>query len=416
MRIFLSLFFLILLAFGADGSIEVVKKVDILPGISVEDGSISYDDSLRKSFFKSLVSDINVLSFFNVDPHAHTTHYDDNSVVIENKDKEYVLKYKIFEENDKTFNVSMKILHKSIVVKTKNYKIKNKNLYVFVAHAMAYDLNEYMGGEPVEWMKRKVLISRLVSSGQSEIVVCDYTLTFSQRIVKGGINLFPKWANSEQTKFYYTSLSGRKPLLKEVEIATGKTSDILSSDGMMICSDVSLDGKKLLVTMAPEGQPDIYLYDVVTKKSTRLTTFQGIDVNAQFMNNNRVAFISNRLGYPNLFSLTIGNNAVQQLVFTGKSNSSCSAFNDNVVYKARESSDVFGANTFNLHLISTQNGSVRRLTATGINEFPRFSREGDAILYVQESSGQSSIGVIRLKFSRNFLFPLIYGKIQSIDW
>lgn len=416
MRIFFSLFFLIAFAFGSDGSIEVVKKVDILPTMAVEDGSVSYDDSLRKSFFKSLVSDINVLSFFNVDPHMYTTNYDDSNVVLENKDKEYVVRYKIFEDSDNTFNVSMKILHKSALVKTKSYKIKNKNLYVFVAHAMAYDLNEYMGGEPVEWMKRKVLISRLVSSGQSEIVICDYTLIFSQRIVKGGINLFPKWANREQTKFYYTSLSGRKPLLKEVEIANGKSSDILSSDGMMICSDVSSDGKKLLVTMAPEGQPDIYLYDVTTKKSTRLTTFQGIDVNAQFMSNNRVAFISNRLGYPNLFSLTIGSNAVQQLVFTGKSNSSCSAFNDNVVYKARESSDVFRANTFNLHLISTQNGSVRRLTATGVNEFPRFSREGDAILYVQESSQQSSIGVIRLKFGKNFLFPLIYGKIQSIDW
>ena len=416
MRILLNLFFFIALAFGADGSIEVVKKVDTLPSLAIEDGTTVYDDSLKKSFFKTLVSDVNVLSFFNVDHHPYSTQFDNTSVVLENKDKEYVIRYKIFEDSDKTFNVSMKILQKSVLVKTKNYKIKNKNLYVFVAHAMAYDLNEYMGGEPVEWMKRKVLISRLVSSGQSEIVVCDYTLTFSQRIVKGGINLFPRWANNEQTKFYYTSLNGRRPLLKEVEIATGKTSDILSSDGMMICLDVSADGKKLLVTMAPEGQPDIYLYDVAVKKSTRLTTFQGIDVNGQFMSNNRVAFISNRLGYPNLFSLTIGSNAVQQLVFSGKSNSSCSAFNDNVVYKARESSDVFEANTFNLHLISTQNGSVRRLTANGVNEFPRFSREGDAVLYVQESSQQSSIGVIRLKFNKNFLFPLIYGKIQSIDW
>lgn len=416
MRIFLNLFVFIAIAFGADGSIEVVKKVDILPSIGVEDATMDADALLKKSFFKTLVGDINVLSLFNVDERTYHTPYDNANVVLENREKEYVVRYIISEERDKTFHIAMKIFHKSTLVSTKNYKIKNKKLYVFVAHAMAYDLNQYMGGAPVEWMKRKVLLSRLVSSGQSEIVVCDYTLTFSQRIVKGGINLFPRWANAEQTKFYYTSLNGRKPLLKEVVLATGKTADILSSDGMMICSDVSVDGKKLLVTMAPEGQPDIYLYDVNTKKSTRLTTFEGIDVNGQFMSNNRVAFISNRLGYPNLFLLTIGGNAVQQLVFSGRSNSTCSAFNDSIVYKARESADTFGANSFNLHLISVQNGSVRRLTATSVNEFPRFSREGDAILYVQEGAQQSSVGVIRLGYSKNFLFPLAYGKIQSIDW
>jgi TolB protein len=408
--------FFFTIAFGADATIEVVKKVDLLPSIGVEDSSVSYDDTLRRSFFKTLIGDLNVLSLFNVDRQQYKISYENGDVVAENRDKDYVIRYNVSEGSDKTFDVSMKILKNSVVVVTKTYKIKNKNLYVFVAHAMAYDVNEYMGAAPVEWMKRKVLLARFVSPGQSEILVCDYTLAFSQRIVKGGINVFPKWANRDQSAFYYTYLSGRKPVLKKVDIKIGKASSILSSDGMMVCSDVSADGKKLLVTMAPEGQPDIYLYDVDSKKSVRLTTYEGIDVGGQFMSDNKVAFISNRLGYPNVFALTIGSNSVQQLVFEGKSNSSCSAYSGYVVYKARESSDTFGNNTFNLHLISTENTTVRRLTATGVNEFPRFSSDGDAILYVKEHKQESSIGVIRLKYNKNYLFPLSYGKIQSIDW
>ncbi len=416
MRIFLSLLFFFTLSFGADASIEVVKKVDVSPGVGVEDSSTAYDESLRNSFFKTLVSDLNVLSLFNVDRQHYTTNYENSDVVVENRDKDYVIRYKVSEEADTSFNVTMKIMKKSVVVATKNYKLKNKNLYVFVAHAMAFDVNEYMGAAPVNWIKSKVLIARLVSPGQSEILICDYTLTFSQRIVKGGINVFPKWANKDQSAFYYTYLSGRKPVLKLVDIKTGKASSVLSSDGMIVCSDVSPDGKKLLVTMAPEGQPDIYLYNADSKKSTRLTTYQGIDVGGQFLSDNRVAFISNRLGYPNIFGLTIGSNAVEQLVFEGKSNSSCSAHNGYVVYKARESSETFGDNTFNLHLISTGSSAVRRLTATGVNEFPRFSGDGDSILYVKEYKQQSSIGIIRLKYNKNYLFPLKYGKIQSIDW
>lgn len=416
MRILLNLLFFITLSFGADATIEVVKKVDILPTIGIEDSSVSYDDTFKKRFFKMLVSDLNVLSLFNVDRHNYVVRFDASDVAVENKDKNYVVRYMLHEDDDHALHVDMKILKNSSVLMSKNYKINNKDLYVFVSHAMAYDLNKFMGAEPVEWMKRKVILSRLVSPGQSEIMICDYTLAFSQRIVSGGLNVFPKWANREQTSFYYTSLSGKKPTLKKVDIKTAKVANILSSDGMIVCSDVSPDGKKLLVTMAPSGQPDIYMYDADKKTTSRLTTYNGIDVNGQFMKDNKIVFISNRLGYPNVFSKVIGQQAVEQLVYYGKSNSSCSAHNEYVVYKSRESSDSFSDNTFNLHLISTETDFIRRLTATGVNEFPRFSQDGDAILFIKNYMQQSSIGIIRLKYNKNYLFPLSYGKIQSIDW
>lgn len=416
MRILLSLLFFITLSFGADATIEVVKKVDTLPTIGVEDSSISYDDVFKKRFFKALVSDLNVLSLFNVDRHNYITHYNDTDVVVENKDKDYVLRYRLHEDDNQALNVDMKILKNSTELMSKSYRIKNKKLYVFVSHAMAYDVNKFMGAEPVEWMKKKILLARLISPAQSEILICDYTLAFSQRIVSGGLNVFPKWANKEQTSFYYTSLSGKKPTLKRVDIKTAKVTNILSSDGMIVCSDVSMDSRRLLVTMAPSGQPDIYMYNVDSKKTTRLTTYSGIDVNGQFMKDNKIAFVSNRLGYPNVFSKVIGEKGVEQLVYYGKSNSSCSAHNEYVVYKSRESSDNFSDNTFNLHLISTETDFIRRLTATGMNEFPRFSQDGDAILFIKNYMEQSSLGIIRLKYNKNYLFPLSYGKIQSIDW
>jgi TolB protein len=59
---------------------------------------------------------------------------------------------------------------------------------------------------------------------------------------------------------------------------------------------------------------------------------------------------------------------------------------------------------------------IRRLTATGINEFPRFSKDGDAILFIKNYKNQSSIGIIRLNHNKNYLFPLKYGRVQSMDW
>jgi len=405
--------------FAADATIEVIKKVDKLPSISVEDASINYQETLSKKFFKVLVSDLNVLSIFNVYENYTLNDFDADDVTSENVKRDYVLRYRLRQDDDGNLNCDYKLISAvdSKVLREKNFRIRKENLYVFLIHNLATDINDFVGGEPVGWMKSYVLISRLTGANESEIVISDYTLTYQHVIVKGGLNVFPHWADKEQTSFYYTVLDTLKPTLYKMNRRTGKSEKILESDGMMVCSDVSKDGKKVLVTMAPEGQPDVYLYDVKTKQTQQLTDYSGIDVGAQFLENDtEVAFVSNRLGYPNVFSKRIGSRGVQQMVYYGKSNVALAAHKNYIVYKSRESSNEFSHNTFNLHLISTRSDFIRRLTATGINEFPRFSGNGDSIIFIKNYKAESSVGIIRLKQNKSFLFPLKIGKIQSIDW
>ena len=416
MKILLTLIFVISLSFANDATIEVIKKVESLPSLAVEESPSSYDDTFKLRFFKSLVADLNVISIFNVDRHYRKSDYDAQDVVVENKDMKYVLKYTIFEDDSGYFNVKMKLLKDSVEVMNKNYKIKKQDFYMFISHAMAYDINEFMGEPSVAWMKRKVIFSRVVAPMKSELVISDYTLTYQHTVVSGGFNVFPKWADKAQSQFYYTSLDGVKPVLKKVDIKTGTTTDILKSDGMMICSDVSDDSSKLLLTMAPNGQADIYLYDVHTKKYSRVTKYSGIDVSGQFTDSENIVFVSNRLGYPNIFSKKLATNEVEQVVYVGNSNAACSANKKYIVFKAREGSNAYSKNTFNLWLISLKTDYIRRLTATGVNEFPRFSKDGDAILFIKNYKAQSSIGIIRLNHNKNYLFPLKYGKVQSMDW
>ncbi|MEA3372587.1 MAG: Tol-Pal system protein TolB [Campylobacterota bacterium] len=416
MRFIVGVLISITFLFGADATIEVSKKADSLSSIAVEDASVNYRDGVSKRFFQAMVSDLNVLSLFNVDRKYSTTHFNDEGVNEINANADYVLRYKLEEDDNGAFLAEIKLIRSGSVELSKRYRISKSEKYIFIVHAIAYDINDAMGGAPVDWMKRKVVLSRLVAPGKSEILLTDYTLTYQHVIIRGGLKVFPKWADDAQSSFYFTDLDGRKPTLYKMDTRTGKRERIISSDGMMICSDVRDDGQKLLLTMAPQGQPDIYLMDANTRKYSRVTKYKGIDVNGEFMEENRIAFISNRLGYPNVFSKRIGSSSVEQMVYYGKSNSSCTTHKDYIVYKARESSHAFSRNTFNLHLISTKTDFIRRLTATGVNEFPRFSRDGDAILFIKNYKQQSAIGVIRLEHNKNYLFPLSIGKIQSLDW
>jgi TolB protein len=416
MRTLMTLFIAISFLWGADATIEVTKRVDALPSIAVEDASVDYRGGISKEFFRALVSDLNVLALFNVDNHYTENRFNSSSVHPANEKFEYVLRFRLVRDDNGALLADAKLIKSGSVLMNKRYRISSTKKHIFLSHYIAYDVNDAMGAPAVDWMKRKLILARLVAPGRSEILIADYTLNYQHVMIRGGLNIFPKWADPQQESFYFTDLDHNVPALYKMSTRTGKSVKVASSDGMIVCSDVSRDGRELLVTMAPGGQPDIYHYDTRTKKMTRETRYSGIDVSGQFMEDGRIAFVSNRMGYPNIYAKTLGASGVQQMVHYGKSNSACSAHNEYIVYKARESHHAFSANTFNLHLISTKTDFIRRLTATGVNEFPRFSEDGDAIVFVKHYRNQSAVGIIRLAQNKNYLFPLNIGKIQSLDW
>jgi len=71
---------------------------------------------------------------------------------------------------------------------------------------------------------------------------------------------------------------------------------------------------------------------------------------------------------------------------------------------------------FNLYTTHTDGSSGRPLTSTGVNQFPRFSPDGDTILYIKRSYEGNAIGYLSLKTNQTLLFPLGNRKIQSLDW
>lgn len=188
---------------------------------------------------------------------------------------------------------------------SKEYRSANAESYPFLAHKMAIDINDYIKAPKVDWMERMVILSHYTKPGESEILTSDYTLTYKKQLISGGLNIFPKWANESQTAFYYTKYLD-KPTLFKFDLTNGQNHKILESNGMLVASDVSSDSTKLLLTMAPDEQADIFLYDVPSKQITKLTKYSGIDVSGNFIEDEkRVMFISDRLGYPNVFAIPL---------------------------------------------------------------------------------------------------------------
>ncbi len=421
-KIFIFIFIVMnIQLFAVDATIQIVKKIAKEKKIVVANSSNQLiDPSLNSKILKLIIGDLKVSTHFNVATNYINKEYQSTGIINElvENGTELLLKCKI-EESSGGLKASVKLVNAKLGdrIYEKFYSISKSKRYPFLAHHIAIDLNEYLGMPSISWMKRYVIFSKYTKSGSSNIIVSDYTLSFQRTIVSGGLNIFPKWATKLQDSFYYTSYRDIKPTLYLVNLFSGQKTKIASSSGMMVCSDVSDDGSKLLLTMAPHDQPDLYLYDTLTRDKKRLTSYSGIDVSGNFVDNDSgVVFISERLGYPNIFHKDINGGKVDQMVYHGKNNSSCTTHGKYIVYSSRDRESSFGNSTFNLYLISTQTDLIRKLTTNGKNMFPRFSSDGETLLFIKYMGKRSALGVLRLNANRSFLFPLNVGKIQAIDW
>lgn len=407
--------------FAKDATIEIVKRMDSAPLIVLQDSTHNeLDTTFKNRFFKMLIGDLKVTTHFQVISQYFVSNFDDKSIEgLGDKAPNLILRYKLATSDSGELEAIVKLLSPSSNMPRfeKSYKVSSSQKYPFLSHQIVSDINDHIGAPSVAWMKRFVIIGKNVAPRRSDVMVADYTLTFQKTVVKGGLNLFPKWANESQDSFYYTSYNENEPTLYHVVTSTGKRTKITSSKGMLVVSDVSRDGTKLLLTMAPDDQTDIYMYDIISKKTKRVTFYRGIDVNGGFVDDDKkIVFVSDRLGYPNIFSKSINGRGVEQMVYHGRNNNASSSFGNYIVYSSRDKESEFGPSTFNLYLISTKTDYIRQLTAAGRNLFPRFSNNGESILFIKEYGAQSALGLIRLSENRTFHFPLDVGKIQSLDW
>jgi len=408
-------------AFSIDATMEIVKNKSNLPTISVVAANDSYKHkSIDTKILKLIQKDLQVSSHFNDNPITIETQFVEMPKYKYLKDNgiDLYLVFQVTQDAQKRYIVNIKLydVNTNNIVLNKSYATSTFERYVFLAHKIAIDVNRYLKAPPIDWMDKFVIFSRYLDSKTSEIVIADYTLSYQKVVVKGGLNIFPKWASSEQNAFYYTSYKGLTPALMKQNLYTNRLETILTSDGMIVCSDVSDDGTKLVLTMAPNSQPDIYVYNTITKIKTRITKYSGIDVGGNFVeNDSKIVFVSDRLKYPNIFAKKIGQNGVERMIYHGKNNSQCTTSDDYIVYSSRETDNEFGANVFNLYLISTKSDYVRRLTTNGRNQFPKFSSNGESILFIK-TTDKSYLGIIRVNYNKSFLFPLKTGKLQSIDW
>ncbi len=304
----------------------------------------------------------------------------------------------------------VKYIKNSNTIDIKSYKSNSFAYFPFLVHHAVYDINKFFQMPSAKFLIRKVIYSLLIAPKEANIYLSDYSLSCKKLLISGGLNIFPKWADAKQKIIYFTKMENL-PVLYKFNIYTGKMTKILSTQGMLTVSDVKKG--KILLTLAPHGLPDIYMYK--NHKLIQITKYPGIDVDGKFWGKDSIAFISDRFGHPYVFSKNLKTGIISKVLYQGKNQVGVDTYNDKMVISTRESANAFGNNTFDLFLVNKNNESLKRLTFGGQNMNPNFSVDGNSIMFIKREHFFSKIGIIRLNENKIFYYNL--PKIlQSFDW
>jgi len=205
--------------------------------------------------------------------------------------------------------------------------------------------------------------------------------------------LSPSWSPDQRKIAYVSFKNGRSEVFIKYPFMRVKSIQIPQFDGIASAPNWHPNGKDLVLTISKEGNKDLYLYNLNSKKLTRLTTNIAIDTEANFSpDGNYIAFTSNRSGQVQIYIMNLKNKEIKRATFAGRYNSKpvFSPDGKSLAFIHRVDKD------YRVALLDIKTRDLTVLTQNKLDESPYFSPNGGMIIYASNREGIGILSVISL--------------------
>lgn len=222
----------------------------------------------------------------------------------------------------------------------------------------------------------------------------------------------PAWSPSG-SQLAYVSFESRKPDIYVWDMQTRRASLMASFRGSNSAPAWSADGRSIVATLSRDGGSQIYAIDAVLRgEPKRLTQSNSIDTEPICSADGRwIYFVSDRGGSPQIYRMAPTGGAAEW-VTTGQRYNISPAISPDGRYLAFVAR-IDGA--FKLHLMDLTSRSVRALTDTVADESPSFSPNGRLILYATQQQGRSVLMTTTLDGRKDVLIGQ-NGAVRDPQW
>ncbi len=131
----------------------------------------------------------------------------------------------------------------------------------------------------------------------------------------------PAWS-PDGRQIAYVSFEGNHSSIFVQTLRTGNRLRVSEAPGINGAPSFSPDGRKLVMTLGgPDGNLDIYVMDLTTRETTRLTTNRAIDTEGTWTPDGRqIYFTSDRGGAPQIYRVSASGGQPARVTFEGSYN------------------------------------------------------------------------------------------------
>jgi TolB protein len=212
----------------------------------------------------------------------------------------------------------------------------------------------------------------------------------------------PAWS-PDSRQLAYVSFEGSKSSIFVQTLRTGNRFQVSSKPGINGAPSFSPDGRKLVVTLGGvDGNLDIYVLDINTRRTTRLTTNRSIDTEGTWSPDGRyIYFTSDRSGGPQVYRVNANGGTPERVTYEGSYNARPRLSPDGkrlaMVHNDR--------GNFRIAVMNLERKDLLILSSGRQDESPSFAPNSDILIYATRQGRNgvletvSADGLIRQKMA-----------------
>lgn len=271
----------------------------------------------------------------------------------------------------------------------KRYRSIKAEDFKSVIRKYADRILEAYTGKPGIFSSKIVFIGRQIKNSFKQVYICDFDGSNVQQITDGNYpHLSPSF--SRDGRFItFTSYRDGNPDLFQYELSTKKMRKLSGRKGLNSGSNWSHNDKLVAFTGSQNGDADIFVISPNEKNSRALIRGSGLDVDPTFSPNGRwLAFVSGRFGKPHIFLATLKWESDTLLkVVSDKRLTYAGWYNATPAWAPESDKIAFAGydrdtDRFDLFMMNPDGTNLERLTIrVGDNERPNWSPNGQMLVF-----------------------------------
>jgi TolB protein len=251
---------------------------------------------------------------------------------------------------------------------------------------------------------------------QKRLAIMDFDGANTQFLTDSStIVLAPRFSPSGD-RVLYTSYESGFPRINLLDVGSVSKRQVQTAEGEMAFSPrFSKDGSRVVYSIANGGNTDLYISDLNSGASTRLTSAPSIETAPSFSpDGSRIVFESDRSGGSQIYIMSAGGGEPQRVSFgAGRYGTPVwSPRGDLIAFTNQESGQ------FHIGVMRTDGSEERILTTSFLDEGPTWSPNGRVLMFSRETQGAGGTSALySVDISGRNLKPVpVQGGASDAAW